>query len=255
MSSTFNKKKINYLPNIKIVKYIILFTIFIILTFIIYDELIKKNRFKDLIQEISQKFNYQFKIYEVNTLLRVDKKEISIIINKYLDQSIFLIPLNEISQSIHQLKWVKNVNLSTNLKNKIKVQIYEYKPIGLFSFNNQIFYFSEEGKIIEKYNKNIKEKFIVFYGNKVLEKSKYFLKILDEIKNTELSNIKEAYYINERRWNIKLTNGIIVYLSEKNIETSLRNYIKLIDKLKESKIYSIKSIDLRNNEKAIISFK
>ena len=39
---------------------------------------------------------------------------------KYLDQSIFLIPFSEISNLLHNLKWVKNVNLSTNLKNTIK---------------------------------------------------------------------------------------------------------------------------------------
>ena len=47
----------------------------------------------------------------------------------------------------------------------------------------------------------------------------------------------------------------MVYLSEKNIETSLRNYIKLVEKLNESEIEIIQSIDLRNNEKAIISIK
>ena len=47
----------------------------------------------------------------------------------------------------------------------------------------------------------------------------------------------------------------MVYLSEKNIETSLRNYIKLVEKLNKSEIEIIQSIDLRNNEKAIISIK
>ena len=67
--------------------------------------------------------------------------------------------------------------------------------------------------------------------------------------------IKEAYYINERRWDVKLKNNILLKLSEINIEESLKNYIKLIKKFNNSDIIKIKSIDLRNNEKAIISFK
>ena len=47
---------------------------------------------------------------------------------------------------------------------------------------------------------------------------------------------------------------MIVFLSEKNIETSLINYIKLIKQLKESEFLSIKTIDLRNDKKAIINF-
>ena len=67
--------------------------------------------------------------------------------------------------------------------------------------------------------------------------------------------IKEAYYINERRWNIKLHNNILLNLSEINIEESLKNYTKLIKKFNSSDFVKIKSIDLRNSKKAIISFK
>ena len=67
--------------------------------------------------------------------------------------------------------------------------------------------------------------------------------------------INEAHYINERRWDVKLDNDIILNLSEKNIEESINNYINLIAKFKNEQIISIKNIDLRNNEKAIINFK
>ncbi len=52
-----------------------------------------------------------------------------------------------------------------------------------------------------------------------------------------------------------IENQIVVLLSEKDVETSLINYIKLFKQLRETEILSIKSIDLRNNKKAIINFK
>jgi RNase P/RNase MRP subunit p30 len=52
-----------------------------------------------------------------------------------------------------------------------------------------------------------------------------------------------------------LYNNIIINLSEINLEESLKNYIKLIKKFNNSDIIAIKSIDLRDNKKAIISFK
>ena len=67
--------------------------------------------------------------------------------------------------------------------------------------------------------------------------------------------IKEGYYINERRWDVRLHNNILLNLSEINIEDSLKNYMKLIKKFNNSDIIKIKSIDLRDREKAIISFK
>jgi len=254
MSTNFNKKKLIFIPSFKKIKYLIITLTLILFLFLIYDELYFKKRYKELLQEFSVKYNYLLESYETNTITRVERLEISKIINKYLGKSIFLIPLSDISYEINNLKWVKGVNLSTNLKNKIKVEILEYEPAGLYFFNDQMFYFTKEGKIIDKYNDKLDEKFIIFSGQNALKHAVELLKIIDDLKDLELIEIEEAYYINERRWDLKFTNQMIVFLSEKNIATSLINYIKLIKQLKESEILSIKSIDLRNNKKAIINF-
>ena len=204
MNSFSNKKKINFIPSKKIIKFFVLFFVLLFLLYFFYNELKNKNKFINLIQQFSQRFDYELKVYEVNTLYRTNKIEVSNIINKYLDQSIFLIPLNVISDSLINLRWVKNVNLSTNLKNKINIEIFEFKPIGLFSFNDKFFYFSKEGQIIDEYRENINERLILFHGKHALKNASKFLKILYNIKQPQIFKIKEAYYINERRWNVKL---------------------------------------------------
>ncbi len=254
MKTNFNKKKFSLITFSQAIKYLLLITSIIIIFFLIYNEIIFKKKYREFINEFSIKYNYQLTSYEISDLSRVDKSEIIKIINKYLDNSIFLISLKKISNEINNLKWVKGVNLSTNLKNKIKVEILEYVPVGLYLYNNKIFYFSKEGIILDKYNK-LDEKFIIFSGKNSVINALKLLEILKNIKDSELNKIEEAYYINNRRWNLKFTNKILVYLSEKDIETSLLNYIKLINQLKRSEILLIKSIDLRNNKKAIINFK
>jgi len=254
MTSNFNKKKINFFPSFKIIKYLIVILFFILIPIIFFAEIKNQNSFKNIIEKNSEKFNYQFKNYELNYLNRVNKNEVVEIIDKYLNQSIFLIPLDEISNAIQNLKWVKNVKLSTNLKNTIKVDITEYKPIGLVFFNDQLFYFSADGDIIDLHIKKSNENFIIFYGSQILKNAKNFINIISNIKNESMPVIIEAHYINNRRWDIKLNNNIIIYLSEKNIEGSISNYIKLIEKFDTSMISSIKYVDLRNYEKAIIGF-
>jgi cell division septal protein FtsQ len=255
MSNNFNKKKFIFISNGKKIKYLIITLTLIFFLFLIYDEFYFKKRYKVLLQEFSLKYNYQLEYFEINSIRRVERPEISKIIDKYLGKSIFLLPLSEISYEINKLNWVKGVNLSTNLKNKINIEILEYDPVGLYFFNDQIFYFSKEGKIIDKYNDKLNEKFIIFSKKNALNHALELLEIIDELNHPELINIEEAYYINKRRWNLKFSNQIIVFLSEINIETSLINYIKLIKQLKQSEILSMKSIDLRNNKKAIINFK
>ncbi|MBS56528.1 MAG: hypothetical protein CMP16_01480, partial [Rickettsiales bacterium] len=251
--SNFNKKKISLLPNRRVLKYFfIIIFIFVFLVFTYY-ELRNKDRFYNIIQNLSEKFNYQFLNIEINSLNRVNQSDVLKILNKYISKSIFLIPLNDISKSLIELNWVKSVNLSTDFKNKVKVQIFEHTPIGLFFYNNQLFYFSADGKIIDKFREKINENFIIFHGKQVLKEANNFLDSLDKIENINI--IKEAYYINQRRWDVKLNNEIILNLEEKNIEESINNYIKLIEKFNKSEILLIKNMDLRNNEKAIISFK
>ena len=252
MSSNINKKKISLFVNQNFLKYIFIAILLCLFFVYIYYELIKKDKFYNIIQNISEKYNYQLKNIEINSLQRINKSEINNIINQYYNQSIFLLPLQEISNSINQLSWAKDVSLSTNFIDKLNVEIFEYKPIGLLFYNNQLFYFSTDGKIIDKLREKINENLIIFYGNQA---SKEAYNLLNVINKTETVNmIKEAYYINERRWDIKLHNNILVNLSEINIEESLKNYIKLIKKFNYSDIVTIKSIDLRDNEKAIISF-
>ena len=254
MNSNINKKKINFFINRKLFKYISISILLCFFLVYIYYELIIRDKFYNIIQDISEIYNYQLENVEINSLKRVNKFEINKIINQYYGQSIFLLPLEEISNSIKtQLSWVKDVNLYTNFNNKLNIEIFEYKPIGLLFYNNQLFYFSKDGKIIDKFREEINESLIIFYGNQA---SKEAYNLLNVINKTETVNmIKEAYYINERRWNVKLYNNILLNLSEINIEESLKNYIKLIKKFNNSDIITIKSIDLRDNEKAIMSFK
>ena len=253
MNSNINKKKISLFFKRQFIKYFFIIILFLSSFIFIYYELITREKFYNIIQQISEKFDYQLKDIEINSLDRVDKYEVLKITNKFYNESIFLIPLDEISNSLHELKWVKNVNLSTNFINKINIEIFEYDPIGLLYFNNEHFYFSIDGKIIDKIIGNNNENLIIFHGKQVLKEANSFLNTLNKLNSINM--IKEAYYINERRWDVKLHNEIILNLSEKNIKESINNYNKLIYNFDNSDILKIKSIDLRNNEKGIISFK
>ena len=254
MRTKFNKKKINFIYITKLFKYSLVTVTLLLISFFIYDEFLEKKGYEHVLQKFSEKNNYLLTSYEINDLIRVDKSEVSEIISKYYGKSIFLVSLKGISNEISDLNWVKNVNLSNNFKSKINIEILEYKPIGLFFFNNKTYYFSKEGKIISQSKDNY-EKFIIFSGKNSLNQAVKLLDSIKSIENSKLNNIEEAYYINNRRWNLKFSNQLLVLLSEKNIETSLNSYIKLIDQLDESEILLIKSIDLRNHNKAIINFK
>ena len=65
MNSNFNKKKISFLTNRKFLKYIFIIIILFLFFVYIYYELIKKDKFFSIIQDISEKYNYQLKNIEI----------------------------------------------------------------------------------------------------------------------------------------------------------------------------------------------
>src|SRR5210317_1219486 len=131
MNSNINKKKINFFINRKLIKYLSISILLCFFLVYIFYELIIRDKFYYIIQDISEIYNYQLENVEINSLKRVNKFEINKIINQYYGQSIFLLPLEEISNSINtQLSWVKDVNLYTNFNNKLNIEIFEYEPIG-----------------------------------------------------------------------------------------------------------------------------
>ncbi len=154
MRNNYNKKKITFISKFKLIKYLLIFLTLILASFYFYDYILEKKIYREIVQEFSKKNNFVLDSFETNELKRVDQSEVSNIINKYSGKSIFLIPLRNISNQIRELNWVKDVNLTNNFKSKIFVEILEYEPLGLFFFNNKIYYFSKEGKVIDQFKEN-----------------------------------------------------------------------------------------------------
>ena len=68
------------------------------------------------------------------------------------------------------------------------------------------------------------------------------------------SIVKEAEFINKRRWDIILKNDIKIKLPELKIKAAFEDFIELYDTLSNQDKSTIESIDLRLPKKAIIQF-
>ena len=64
--------------------------------------------------------------------------------------------------------------------------------------------------------------------------------------------IKTATFIENRRWNIKLKNMIVLKLPEINIKKAIENYKKIYSNLSNKDLKDIEIIDLRIPNQAII---
>ena len=237
----------------KIIIFLSFFIIFIFCIFIFYEKKIFKQ-FNSIIENYSDKYQYSLSLVKINGLNNIDKNEILNLIDPYKNSSIFLIPIKKIAKNISKNNWVKSINIKSNYKDTIIINIEESKPLGIYSTGIQNILFSNELKILENIANNEKrfDELIKFEGKNSIYES---TKLINSLPDNFIEFVEKAFLINQRRWNLKLKNSILLKLPENNIKEALENYKKIYINFSREELIDIKTIDLRMKQKIILKYK
>ena len=243
------RKKI-YFPTILI---LLFFLIIVIYIFLFYDQKIFKQ-FNSIIEDYSDKYQYSLLVVNINGLNNINEDEILNLIKPYKDSSIFLIPIKKIAKKISQNNWVKSINIQSNYKDTIEINIDESKPIGIYTTGIQNILFSDDLKILENIANNEKRfsALIKFEGKNSIHES---IKLIDSFPDDFIQYVDKAFLINQRRWDLELKNSILLKLPENNIKEALENYKKIYINFSNEELIEIESIDLRMKKKIILKYK
>ena len=243
------RKKI-YFPTILI---LLFFLITVIYIFFFYDQKILKQ-FNSIIEKYSDKYQYSLSVVNINGLNNINEDEILNLIKPYKDSSIFLIPIKKIAKKISQNNWVKSINIQSNYKDTIEINIDESKPIGIYTTGIQNILFSDDLKILENITNNEKRfsALIKFEGKNSIHES---IKLIDSFPDDFIQYVDKAFLINQRRWDLELKNSILLKLPENNIKEALENYKKIYINFSNEELIEIESIDLRMKQKIILKYK
>ena len=243
------RKKI-YFPTILI---LLFFLIIVIYIFLFYDQKIFKQ-FNSIIENYSDKYQYSLSVVNINGLNNINEDEILNLIKPYKGSSIFLIPIKKIAKKISQNNWVKSINIQSNYKDTIEINIDESKPIGIYTTGIQNILFSDDLKILENIANNEKRfsALIKFEGKNSLHES---IKLIDSFPDDFIQYVDKAFLINQRRWDLELKNSILLKLPENNIKEALENYKKIYINFSNEELIEIESIDLRMKKNIILKYK
>ena len=243
------RKKI-YFPTILILLFFLITVIYILF---FYDQKIIKQ-FNSIIENYSDKYQYSLSVVNINGLNNINEDEILNLIKPYKGSSIFLIPIKKIAKKISQNNWVKSINIQSNYKDTIEINIDESKPIGIYTTGIQNILFSDDLKILENIANNEKRfsALIKFEGKNSLHES---IKLIDSFPDDFIQYVDKAFLINQRRWDIELKNSILLKLPENNIKEALENYKKIYINFSNEELIEIESIDLRMKKKIILKYK
>ena len=250
-----NINRRRYVLSFRSFTYFCIFIFLIISSFLLYfnkNNLIETS--KNIIQSFSENFQYQFTKFDISGLEKIELKFVEDKLQNYIGSSIFLLPLDQINDSIKENNWVKEIYLNTNYKDTLFIRIEEYKPIGIYFFNEKYFVFDENGKIIDQIyiNDFTHQPLLIFKGNSSNLKANSLINILKNNDFEKKYQIESLEFINKRRWDINLYSDVKLMLSEEDPNKSIQNFIMIQNKLSETDINNIKTYDLRNLKKTIL---
>ncbi|HIA60793.1 MAG TPA: cell division protein FtsQ [Pelagibacterales bacterium] len=168
--------------------------------------------------------------------------------------SFALIPIKKFANKISQNNWVKSINIQSNYKDTIEINIDESKPIGIYTTGIQNILFSDDLKILENIANNEKRfsALIKFEGKNSIHES---IKLIDSFPDDFIQYVDKAFLINQRRWDLELKNSILLKLPENNIKEALENYKKIYINFSNEELIEIESIDLRMKKSIILKYK
>ena len=168
------------------------------------------------------KFNIKEIKIENNIILKdlEIKKKIDFLYEKNL---IFLKNEN-IKTALRELTFIESFEIKKIYPDKIKIKIFEKKPIAILQNKKKKFYINKKVDLINYTHLENYENLPIIFGNK-----ESFKVLYDNLKkiNFPVNEIKIYYLYDSKRWDLETHENKVIKLPYRNYNESLENFMNL----------------------------
>jgi len=187
------------------------------------------------VQEIQVENNQYIETSEI-------KKELSFLFNSNL----FLLKNKDISENLNDDTFIQSFEIKRVYPNKLKIKIYEKKPIAILQNKKKKYYFTNKSELITYRSLVEFQNLPVVFGDR--DNFKNFYNNLKKIRYP-VNSIKSLYYFESQRWDLLTKKNKLVKLPNKNYTKSLVNFLSIKDRDNFAKY---KTFDYRINDQLIL---
>jgi len=152
----------------------------------------------------------------------------------------------DVEQTRERLKsnpWIADATVLKLYPGELQIGIREREAFALWQKNGQVSVIADDGTVLEPYVAPRLIELPLVVGRGAETRAKEFLALLDRYPDLRAS-VRATVLVGERRWNLRLKNGIDVRLPETDIAPALERLVAL-DKEKNLTTRDIVAIDLR----------
>ena len=223
-----------------------LYKIILLLTILIFLTTYSPNK----ITFFNKNNNFFFKIQniEITNNNKINKTDIINKLNHIYNKNILFISNDDISESLKTVNYLEKIEVKKKYPDTIVIRIYETKPVGILFKNNTKYIIDTLSNLITFNDNLVKNNFPNIFGK---DAEKDFINFFEQLKNNKFprKQVKNYYYFQVDRWDVKLTNNQIIKFPSKKRKEAIQQSVKLLN---HEDFENYKVIDLRIHGKIVV---
>ncbi len=158
--------------------------------------------------------------------------------------------MNDARERIESLGWVRSAEIARRLPDVVFVRVIERQPLAIWQHDGQAALVDRFGQTIQRSGLDAFAHLPLIVGNGAPEHAAQLIDLLQTYPAVAKA-LEAAVRVSERRWNLRLRNGIDVRLPEQNISAALT---RLDDFQREHALLErdVVAVDLRVPDRLIV---
>jgi cell division protein FtsQ len=146
--------------------------------------------------------------------------------------------------------WIADAAVLKLYPDRLQITITERQAFALWQKDGRVSVIAADGTVLERFVENRYLGLPLVVGRGAQRQAKDFLAIVDRYPDIR-SAVRASVLVAERRWNLRLNNGIDVRLPEANVEQALDRLVAL-DQDKKLLSRDIVAVDLRLSDRVTV---
>jgi cell division protein FtsQ len=146
--------------------------------------------------------------------------------------------------------WIADAAVLKLYPDRLQITITERQAFAVWQKDGRVSVIAADGTVLERFVENRYLGLPLVVGRGAQRRAKDFLAIVDRYPDIR-SAVRASVLVAERRWNLRLNNGIDVRLPEANVEQALDRLVAL-DRDKKLLSRDIVTVDLRLSDRVTV---
>ncbi len=181
---------------------------------------------------------------------QVSREEVLAVAGVTGTSSLLFLDAEGTRQRLKTNPWIADATVLKLYPDHLQIGITEREAFALWQKDGRVAVIASDGTVLEPYAAPALLRLPMVVGKGAAAKAKHFLALLD--RHSDMRDlVRASILVGERRWNLRLKNGIDVRLPETGIEAALAQ-LAALDRDKKLLSRDIVAIDLRLRDRVTV---